>query len=48
MVQLLPTYAFLNNTELDLVTKYVDIKGEFKAKGDYEVVPFEAPRKETI
>ncbi len=39
---------FLNNTELDLVTKYVDIKGEFKAKGDYEVVPFEAPRKETI
>lgn len=37
---------FLNNTELDLVTKYTNLHAEFKCKGEYELFPFEAPIKE--
>lgn len=36
---------FLNNTELDLLTKYTNLNAEFKCKGDYELIPFEAPIK---
>ena len=36
---------FLNDIEINLVTKFIKLNGEFKEKGQYEIMPFENPTR---